>query len=114
MAGGGSEGGPSFEASVQPLYELACNCHQTEPILMAPFSLKPAEAYANTVGAASMQVPEMDLVVPGDLNASYLWHKVNGTQEQVGGEGTIMPPTVPLNADELLIIETWIAGGALP
>jgi hypothetical protein len=106
--------GPSFAATVQPLFNQACNCHQSTPILMAPFSLKPGEAYSNMVGVPAMQLPSMALVKPGVLNDSYLWHKVNGTQEAVGGSGKIMPFTVPLNDSELVIIERWIAGGAQP
>ena len=63
---------------------------------------------------ASMQLPSMPLVDPGNLNNSYLWHKVNGTQLEVGGMGEIMPFTVPLFAEELLIIERWIVAGAPP
>lgn len=106
--------GPSFATTVQPLFNQACNCHQSSPILMAPFSLKPGEAYTNLIDVPSMQLPAMALVEPGVLNDSYLWHKVNGTQEAVGGSGKIMPFTVPLDASELVIIERWIAGGALP
>jgi len=104
----------SFEKTVQPLFNQACNCHQSSPILMAPFSLKPGEAYANLVGKPAMELPSMMLVKAGALNSSYLWHKVNGTQAQVGGSGLIMPSTIPLNADELRIIERWIAAGAPP
>jgi hypothetical protein len=103
-----------FAAQVQPLINAACNCHQSTPILMAPFSLKPGEAYANLINRPSMDVKTMVLVKPGSLNESYLWLKVNGTQAQVGGTGTIMPPTVPLNAQERTIFERWIAGGAKP
>ena len=110
--GGGAGTDVGFETTVQPLLNLACNCHQSEPILMAPFSLKAGEAYGNLVGVKSMQLTTMDLVSPGNLNDSYLWHKVNDTQAEVGGEGLIMPPTIPLNADELLILERWIAAGA--
>lgn len=104
----------SFAANVQPLVDEACNCHQSSPILMAPFSLKPAEAFANLVNKPSAEVPSMLMVKPGSLNDSYLWLKVNGTQAQVGGTGQIMPPTVPLNADERRVFERWIAGGAKP
>ena len=104
----------SYAANVQPLVNQACNCHQSTPILMAPFSLKPGEGFANIVNKPSMQVPRMLLVKPGSLNESYLWLKINGTQAQVGGMGEIMPPTVPLNADERRIFEQWIAGGAAP
>jgi hypothetical protein len=103
-----------FAANVQPLINAACNCHQSTPILMAPFSLKPGEAFANLINIPSQDVKTMLLVKPGSLNESYLWLKVNGTQAQVGGTGTIMPPTVPLNAAERTIFERWIAGGATP
>jgi hypothetical protein len=106
--------GPSFAGTVQPLFDLACNCHQTEPVLMAPFSLKPAEAYANLVDRPAMQLASMLLVKPGSLNESYLWHKVNGTQIEVGGTGQIMPSTIPLDAGQLGVIERWIASGAAP
>lgn len=106
--------GPSFAATVQPLFDQACNCHQTTPFLMAPFSLKPGEAYGNLVRRPSMQLPSMMLVEPAALNQSYLWHKVNGTQLEVGGQGQIMPSTIPLDAGELQVIERWIAGGAAP
>jgi hypothetical protein len=108
------EPGPSYEATVQPLFNLACNCHQTTPILMAPFSLKQGEAYANLVQKPSMQLATMMLVKPSSLNESYLWHKVNGTQLEVGGSGQKMPSTLPLDAMQLLVIERWIAGGAAP
>ena len=113
-AAGSGDPSASFATTVQPLLHQACNCHQSEPILMAPFSLKAADAYANIVSHPSMQLPSMNLVEPGVLNASYLWHKVNGTQLEVGGQGKIMPFTVPLRPDELQIIERWIAAGAPP
>lgn len=101
-----------FEASVLPLINAACNCHQSEPFLMAPFSLKPAEAYDNLVNRPSSQLTTMAFVKPGSLNESYLWHKVNGTQLEVGGAGMIMPYTVPLTVAELGVLERWIAAGA--
>lgn len=103
-----------FAATVQPLVDEACNCHQSTPILMAPFSLKPGEAFASLVNVPSGEAKGMLLVKPGSLNESYLWLKVNGTQAEVGGTGTIMPPTVPLNAEERRVFERWIAGGAKP
>ena len=106
----GSEYG--FEATVMPLVDEACRCHQTEPILMAPFSLKHGEAYDQLVGVASFDVPSMVRVAPGSLNTSYLWHKVTGTQLEVMGKGVIMPPTVPLNQAEQEVFGRWIAAGA--
>lgn len=81
---------------------------------MAPFSLKRGEAYALLVGAPAQQLPSMLRVKPGSLQESYLWHKLEGTQAQVGGSGLIMPSTIPLNATEKLIFQRWIEAGAPP
>jgi hypothetical protein len=104
---------PSFETTVQPFINMACNCHQSDP-LMAPFSLKTSEAYQMIVNVPSSQVPTMMLVKPGSTQESYLWHKVNGTFLEVGGTGMIMPFTIPLNETEKKIFESWILAGAKP
>lgn len=103
----------SFSTSVQPFIKQACNCHQSEP-LMAPFSLKEAEAYDAIVNVPSMQLPSMMLVKPGSIDESYLWHKINGTFRDVGGSGMIMPFTIPLNENEKQIFSRWILAGAPP
>ena len=101
-----------FEATVLPLIDEACRCHQTEPILMAPLSLKRGEAYDNLVSVPALQLASMARVEPGSLNASYLWHKLNGTQAEVGGSGKIMPSTLPLSQAEREVFGRWIAAGA--
>lgn len=105
--------GASFETSVQPFINMACNCHQSNP-LMAPFSLKQGEAYSAIVNVPSSQVTTMMLVKPGSTQESYLWHKVNGTFLDVGGSGLIMPSTIPLTETEKKIFERWIVAGAKP
>jgi hypothetical protein len=110
---GATSNGMSFETSVQPFINMACNCHQSNP-LMAPFSLKKGEAYQAIVNVPSAQVTTMMLVKPGSTQESYLWHKVNGTFLDVGGSGMIMPFTIPLNATEKKIFEQWILDGAKP
>jgi hypothetical protein len=113
-AGGPAAAGFGFAATVQPFIDKACNCHQSTPVLMAPFSLKAGEAYQQLVNVPSMQLPSMVRVKPGSTAQSYLWHKIDGTQLQVGGSGMIMPYTFPLTADEKMIFERWINAGALP
>ena len=110
---GGADDGSSFETSVQPFIDKACNCHQSDP-LMAPFSLKRGAAYAGIVNVPSSQLPAMMLVKPGSTQESYLWHKVNGSFKDVGGSGMIMPFTVPLNEQEKQIFSKWILAGAKP
>ncbi len=109
----GASADVGFGTSVQPLFELACNCHQSTP-LMAPFSLEVPEAYDNLVEVPSAQLPTMNLVTPGKLNESYLWHKLEGTQLEVGGSGDRMPSTIPLDEDQKAIVARWISAGAPP
>jgi mono/diheme cytochrome c family protein len=47
----------------------------------------------------------------GDLQQSYLWHKIAGTQGRVGGGGATMPPVGGLDADGLAAVEAWIGAG---
>ena len=109
-AGGADDG---FAATVAPLFEAACNCHQTTP-LKAPFSLKGDEAYDNIVNVPASELPTMNLVTPGKPEDSYLWHKIDGTQVDVGGSGSRMPLNSPLHDDEKAIVERWILAGAPP
>ena len=62
----------------------------------------------------SVQVATMDYVEPFDLDNSYLWHKLQGTQAGVGGSGAKMPKSGSLTDDQLDIVRLWIEGGALP
>ena len=78
------------------------------------FGLTADQAYGNLVGAPSLQVPTMMRVQPGSLNDSYLWHKISGTHLEVGGSGSIMPSTIPLNESEREMFGRWIAAGAPP
>jgi len=111
----GATGGDfGFAATVQPLINQACNCHQSTPTLMAPFSLKVGEAYEQLVSVPAQQLPSMLRVKPGSLQDSYLWHKIEGTQAEVGGSGMIMPSNIPLNATEKLVFQRWIEAGAKP
>jgi hypothetical protein len=71
-------------------------------------------SYANLVGAASEEAMGLNRIEPGDPQASYLWHKLSGTQLDVGGSGTPMPQIGMLTAEQMQAIEDWIVGGALP
>ena len=66
----------------------------------------------------STQATDLAFIEPGDVEASYLWHKINGTQAMAGGGGLDMPktrmgedPTVMTPA-QLDTIRMWIEGGA--
>lgn len=65
---------------------------------------------ANVVDVDSTQLSSMKYVTAGDLDNSYLWHKLNGTAGTAGGVDTTMPPG-GLSTDDLQIIEDWITSG---
>ena len=53
---------------------------------------------------------DLNLVTPGDVNASYLIHKVEG---RPGIAGRQMPiGALPLTTEEIEAISRWIAAGA--
>ena len=56
----------------------------------------------------------LNFVEPFLPDESYVWHKLQGTQGEVGGGGSQMPlGSAPLDASDLETIETWIIQGAL-
>ena len=72
------------------------------------------DPWGDIVGAFSSQ-SSLRQVEPGDHEASYLWHKVNGSQGSVGGEGSRMPRGAPaLTQAQIDDLTNWIDGGANP
>ncbi|HEX9771997.1 MAG TPA: hypothetical protein VGA44_00920, partial [Steroidobacteraceae bacterium] len=68
-----------------------------------------AASYAALVGVASLEVPALQRVNPGDPNNSYIIHKLEGTQV----EGDRMPLGGPfLSQAEIDDIRAWISAGA--
>ena len=64
------------------------------------------------MGVASSQ-SDLLLVAPGDVEASYLQHKLLGSHLSVGGEGDTMPYQRDLLvAEDIQAFEQWIAQGA--
>jgi hypothetical protein len=105
-----------YEMDIQPLMNANCTCHLqgASGTMTAPFmTLNPGISHGEIVGVASMQ-SDLVRVAPGDLEASYLWHKLEGTHLDVGGMGTAMPPTTPLQAADRELVRAWILQGALP
>lgn len=103
----------TFDRDVVPILEVKCaGCHYSEP---QGLRLYGDGVYDLLVGHQAGQLRSMDRVTPGDLDQSYLWHKLNGTHEEVGGTGSAMPTVYgePLTAAELDTFRAWILGGAL-
>lgn len=66
------------------------------------------DVLAVTVGVASTQALEMQLIARRDHLQSYLWHKVNGTHGVAGGSGSSMPLGGALAAEEVELLAHWI------
>ena len=82
------EEGVTFD-DVRPVFQTWCaSCHLGDTA-RGDLSLSDAAALVEVAH------PEtgLDLVAPGDLEGSYLWHKLMDTHGEVGGAGAMMPPT---------------------
>jgi len=101
-----------YKADVQPIWNNHCTVCHARTAARAPFSLDASNSWQSIVNVDSLEAPALKRVKPGDPNASYLWHKVNGTQTSVGGSGATMPEGGHLTAAELATIEKWISAGA--
>ncbi len=119
----------SFAEDIQPIIDATCvsECHETGGHWF--YLDLTGNAYDRLVGEKGpTQAITMNLVEPGSLEESYLWHKLNGTHEDVA-PGTLQMPvetddppgtvnatymTVPLPQADLDTIEEWIVGGAPP
>lgn len=100
---------PTF-SSIQShvLTPICTTCHAGAS---APLGLRLDEgsSYALLVNAASIEVPELHRVEPGNPDASYLVQKLEGTAA-VGGRMPLGQPALP--AESIAVIRQWIANGA--
>jgi mono/diheme cytochrome c family protein len=91
----------------------ACiSCHTTNgrPAPAGNQNFDTPDLYQQLVNAPSARNPGATLVVPGDPDASYLVHKLEGAADIVGAR---MPLGGPYLTDgQISIIRTWIARGA--
>jgi mono/diheme cytochrome c family protein len=101
----------SFAQNVQPIFSAHCTSCHSGSFPPQGLNLSAGNAFANLVGVASMEQAEVDRVVPGDPDASYLFRKITGA---VGISGQQMPlSSAPLSDAEIHTIEAWIEQGAL-
>ena len=112
---------PSHDADIQPIWDANCveACHEAGGSWPST-DLSPGMAYDMLVeadGIQTMALSDVQLVIPGDTEHSYLLNKLNNTQADVAGiaGGTQMPQGLdPLSAEQIALVELWIACGAEP
>lgn len=101
---------------VQGIFNSACvSCHSAARPL-GSLNLQAGATHGSLVGRKSSQ-SALKLVAPGDLNASYLIHKLRGTHLTVGGSGQAMPTPRGFGPSRLpkksmTVIEDWVKAGA--
>ena len=103
---------PSHDADIQAIWEESCGttCHIDDDDGDLQIG---TDGYDQLVGVPSVDIPGMDLVSPGSLDDSYLWHKIEGTHLTVGGAGSAMPRgSSELKKRDRKAIKAWIEGGA--
>ena len=112
---------PTFASISQHIFQTTdsagrtgcTQCHTTAGGRVPPLglSLDPGAAYGNLVNVTSRQKPELMRVAPGNPDASYLVHKLEGRADIVGQR---MPRTSGpfLTEGQMMVIRRWIALGA--
>ncbi len=103
-----------FDADVQPIFDASCAMSQCHFAPAGPEGLALSEgaAYDDLVDVPSVQSP-LVRIAPFDPLGSYVWHKVNDSQVDVGGYGSSMPFDQPLlSVEERLVLYVWILEGA--
>jgi hypothetical protein len=123
----------SFRDHVLPIFRRSCglspSCHQgasstTRRIYLgSPQITDNSDATlvrAGIVGVASLDLPSMAVVSPGDPSQSFLMHKLDGDQcafdaQCVGGDCLLPMPqgSYPMATPDRDSIRRWIAQGAL-
>ncbi len=106
LARSGGQAAAGVPADVQTFFKNHCvRCHTgTKP--PKGLSLIPSKVAA-IIDAPSAEVPDLLLVNTKDPGSSYLLRKVRGGE---GLAGKQMPPGKVLPAEDLKVLEAWIAG----
>jgi len=94
------------------------HCHSSAPF-DGNLDLTEGHAWASLVNQDATQSPGKKLVVPGDVNASFLMQKLTNDLATDGSEGVPMPNGEAimwqeLPPEKLAAVEAWIQAGAPP
>jgi hypothetical protein len=103
---------PTLSSIQSEIFSQRCiGCH-TNVGRVPPMGLVLTEgnAHANLVGVASRERPALQRVNPGDVENSYLIHKLEG-RDGIGGVQMPFQGT-PLTPGQIRVIKRWIELGA--
>lgn len=101
---------PSLDDVHREVFAVACvQCHIDR--VSGGLSLRDDDALLDRLLAPSVQLSTMPRVDPGNPEGSYLWLKLIGDHESVGGSGQRMPLSGAIDGDSLDLVERWIRTG---
>lgn len=104
----------SFAADVwEPIMAPICTCHGSGSGGLT-MGTDAATAYAAMVGVKATGAPALSYFEAGDSTKSYIINKLEGTQIEAGGAGSMMPLAGTITADQIQTIKDWIDAGAKP
>ena len=72
--------------------------------------LEAGVSYANLVNRASTEISQVDLIEPGEPDASYLFWKVTGRQGILNDRMPLF--ATPLSEGQIALLRNWILRGA--
>jgi hypothetical protein len=103
---------PTLTSIQSEIFSQRCvSCHTGNGrFLPGVMNLTDGNAYASLVGVPSIQRPALQRVAPGDVENSYLIHKVEG-RSGIGGQRMPLNGTA-LTEGQILVIKRWIELGA--
>lgn len=104
----------SFAVDVwEPILSPICTCHGpgSGGLVMG---MDAATAFAAMVGKPSTGAPAVNYVEAGDSAKSYIINKLEGTQIEAGGAGSMMPLSGTITPEQIQTIKDWIDAGAKP
>jgi hypothetical protein len=106
---------PTGMMAVQQIFTRSCalaDCHSSSAPQLEQDLSSVERSRVSIVNVASMEVPDLIRVKPGDSAHSFLFEKISQDNPR---EGTRMPKGgAPLSNEEIKLIRDWIDGGALP
>ena len=101
--------GPTHEAHIQPIWTANCLfCHSGDD---PDIGMDLTDAYDQLVDVKSKE-SDLMRIAPGNVEGSYLWHKLNSSHEAAGGRGSKMPKMGTIHETDLAVLRAWIEAGA--
>jgi hypothetical protein len=102
--------GPTLSAMQKFVFDPICTQCHTGAAAPLGLALDSGVARGNMVSVASVEIPAMFRVNPGNPDSSYVVWKIEGRAGIIGGQ---MPLGMqPLSADVITAFRGWIADGA--